>query len=73
MYKRPKCNWFYLLSMFLCVFLLTSCSTIKMPSFIRALANNQNQNNIEESSVLTTDNQISLLDDKLRKKNKEIN
>ena len=72
MYKWRKCNWCYLLSLFLCVFLLTSCSTIKMPSFIRALANDQTQNNVEESSVPAADNQTSLLDGKLRKKDKEI-
>ena len=39
---------------------------------MRALANDQTQNNIEKSSGPTTDNQKSSLDEKLRKKDKEI-
>ena len=72
MNKWPKYNWCVLLSLFLCIFLLTSCSTTKIRSFIRALADDETQNTIEKSSIPTTDNEKGLLDDELKKKDKEI-
>ena len=62
MNKWRKCNWYFLLSLCLYTFLLTSCSTIKLRSLIPSLANDQTQNKIEKS----------LLDEKLRNKDKEI-
>ena len=62
MNKWRKCNWYFLLSLCLYTFSLTSCSAIKLRSLIPSLANDQTQNKIEKS----------LLDEKLRNKDKEI-
>ena len=43
-----------------------------MPSFIPSQSDKQTQNNIKNSSVPTTDNQVSLLDENSKEKNKGI-
>ena len=70
--KWPNRNWYYFLSQFLYIFLITSCSTIKMPNFIFSQADDQTQNNIKNYSVPTADNQVSLLDENSKEKDKEI-
>ena len=70
--KWPNRNWCCLLIQFLYIFIATSCSTIKMPSFIIKKANDQNQNNIESFFIPTTDNQVSLLKNNSKEKDKEI-
>tara|TARA_Y100001960_G_scaffold90370_1_gene97103 strand:+ start:572 stop:1387 length:816 start_codon:yes stop_codon:yes gene_type:complete len=72
MNKWPKCNLCVLLRLCLCIFFLTSCSTIKLQRFISSLTSNQTENNIEKDSVPTTDDQINLSNDTLKKKNEKI-